>query len=225
MRVLIAPDSFKGTIGAAEAAERLADGWRAVRPDDDVRRLGLADGGEAAAAVLAPTDPGAVTLSARVPDPVGRVRDARWVLLGDGTAVVELAEASGLPLLEEPDPLGAHTAGFGALVRAALAHPGTRRIAATLGGSATTDGGSGALVALGAVFRDDAGVPLPLGGGALTALAEADLTGLAAPPPGGVVCLTDVDTPLLGPTGAAHRFGPQKGADPAAVAVLDAGLT
>ncbi|MFI6096288.1 glycerate kinase [Lentzea sp. NPDC051213] len=219
MRVLIAPDSFKGSIDAAGAAEAIASGWRAVRPQDEVRCLPLADGGEGTLAALAP---GASLIPARVFDPVGRERDAHWALLPDGTAVVELAEASGLPLLETPAPLTASTFGFGQLLRIAARHRGTRRIIAALGGSATTDGGAGALTALGAAFLDSQGKPLPPGGGALHLLAAADLSGLV--PSGEVVCLVDIDTPLLGPTGAARRFAPQKGADTAGVTVLEAGL-
>ena len=122
------------------------------------------------------------------------------------------------------DPLGAQTAGTGELIADAI-DAGARRIVIALGGSASTDGGTGALAALGARFLDGAGRELPLGGGALRDLASADLTGLRAPPPGGVACLTDVRAPLLGPGGAAAVFGPQKGADPAQVAILEAGLT
>ncbi|RDI34734.1 glycerate kinase [Lentzea flaviverrucosa] len=218
MRVLIAPDSFKGTIDAAGAAEAIAAGWRAVRPHDELRCLPLADGGEGTLAAL--TTVGTQLVAARVLDPVGRAIDAQWALTRDGTALVELASAAGLPLLAEPAPLTASTFGFGQLLRAAAGHPGTRRIVAALGGSATTDGGAGALTALGAVFRTAEGIPIASGG--LNTIASADLSALI--PPGDVVCLVDVDTPLLGPTGAARRFAPQKGANDGAVALLEAGL-
>ncbi|WP_051769158.1 glycerate kinase [Lentzea albidocapillata] len=220
MRVLIAPDSFKGTIDAAGAAEAIAAGWRAVRPHDELRCLPLADGGEGTLAAL--TTAGAELVPARVLDPAGRAIDAHWALKRDGTAVVELAAAAGLPLLGERAPLTASTFGFGQLLRAAAGHPGTRRIVAALGGSATTDGGAGALTALGAMFRTTEGIPIASGGGGLTTIASADLSALV--PPGDVVCLVDVDTPLLGPTGAAHRFAPQKGANADDVVLLEAGL-
>ncbi|SDJ49307.1 glycerate kinase [Lentzea albidocapillata subsp. violacea] len=235
MRVLIAPDSFKGTIDAAGAAEAIAAGWRAVRPHDELRCLPLADGGEGTLAAL--TTAGAELVPVRVLDPVGRAIDAHWALKRDGTAVVELAAAAGLPLLAHPAPpaaaaglpllaqrapLTASTFGFGQLLRAAAEHPGTRRIVAALGGSATTDGGAGALTALGAVFRTAEGTPIASGGGGLNTIASADLSALV--PPGDVVCLVDVDTPLLGPTGAARRFAPQKGADADDVVLLEAGL-
>ena len=121
-------------------------------------------------------------------------------------------------------PLGATTRGLGELLAAVVAEPGVVRVLLTLGGSATTDGGTGALAALGARFLDAAGRDLPPGGGALAGLSAVDLTGLVPPPPGGVRCLVDVTAPLLGPLGAAGQFGPQKGATPGQVELLDAGL-
>jgi glycerate kinase len=137
---------------------------------------------------------------------------------------VELARASGLPLLARPDPLGAQTTGLGEIIGHAL-DAGARQVVIALGGSASTDGGTGALAALGARFLDAAGAPLPPGGGALTGLASVDLAGLRPPPDGGVSCLSDVRAPLLGPAGAAAVFGPQKGASPAQVARLEDGLS
>ena len=253
MRVLIAPDSFKGTLGAAAAAAALAEGWLSVRPGDQVTRLPLADGGEGTLDVLAATVSGARWHRAKVTGPGGAPVTARWLELPDGgdgapsgspgrgqnsaarwpadrsapaqvgTAVVELARASGLPLLARPDPMGAQTTGLGELLGRAL-DAGVGRILVGLGGSASTDGGTGALGALGARFLDAAGNPLPPGGGALADLARADLSGLRAPPAGGVTCLTDVTAPLLGPGGAAAVFGPQKGADGPQIARLEKGL-
>jgi glycerate kinase len=136
---------------------------------------------------------------------------------------VELARASGLPLLARPDPMGAQTTGLGEVLGHAL-NTGVARILVGLGGSASTDGGTGALAALGARFLDAGGQPLAPGGGALADLAAVDLSGLRPPPPGGVTCLTDVTAPLLGPRGAAALFAPQKGADGAQIARLEAGL-
>ena len=236
MRVLVAPDSFKGSLGAAAVAAALAEGWLSVRPGDQVTRLPLADGGEGTLDVLAATVPGARWHRARVTGPAGAPVTCSWLELpaespgrGDaarpqaGPAVVELARASGLPLLARPDPMGAQTTGLGELLGRAL-DAGVGRILVGLGGSASTDGGTGALAALGARFLDAVGNPLPPGGGALADLARADLSGLRAPPGGGVTCLTDVSAPLLGPRGAAVVFGPQKGADGAQIARLEAGL-
>lgn len=223
MRVLIAPDSFKGSASAAAAANALASGWLAVRPGDQVTRLPLADGGEGTLDVLAATVPGARWRRARVTGPGGAAVTARWLELPGRTAVTELARSSGLPLLARPDPMGAQTTGLGQVLGRAL-DGGADRMLVGLGGSAATDGGAGALAALGARFLDAAGQPLPPGGGALAGLARADLSRLRPPPAGGVTCLTDVSAPLLGPRGAAAVFGPQKGADRAQVARLETGL-
>ncbi|SQE00752.1 Glycerate kinase [Parafrankia sp. Ea1.12] len=223
LRIVIAPDSFKGSVSATEAAAALARGWRAARPDDVVLTVPIADGGEGTLDVFAAAAPQAVRNNVDVTGPDGRRVTASWLALPDGTALVELAQASGLPLMAAPDPLGAHTVGLGETIAAAL-DAGSRRILVALGGSASTDGGTGLLTALGARFLDTTGRPLPPGGGNLLSLATVDLTGLRTLPPDGVRCLVDVDAPLLGPTGAAAVFGPQKGAGGAEIARLDAGL-
>lgn len=222
MRVLVAPDSLKGTIGAAEAAAALAEGWRAARPGDELVCLPLADGGEGTLDVLAASAAAPRWHQAAVTGPDGRLVTSRW-LEHDSIGFIELAQASGLPLMAAPDPMGAQTTGTGELVAQAL-DAGVTRVVISLGGSASTDGGTGALAALGARFLDAAGRELPPGGGALATLAWADLSALRPPPPGGVACLTDVRAPLLGPGGAAAVFGPQKGATPAQVTMLEAGL-
>ncbi|MBL7490273.1 glycerate kinase [Frankia sp. AgB1.9] len=225
LKVVIAPDSFKGTLAADRVAAALAEGWLSVRPTDEVVRLPIADGGEGTLDVFAAAVPGARRRPATVTGPRGQLVDAEWLALPDGTAVVELARGSGLPLMgDRRNARAAHTLGLGQLLAAALDDPGIRRIIVTLGGSASTDGGTGALAALGARFLDATGAMLPPGGGSLVRLAGVDLAGLRTPPPGGVLCLTDVDAPLCGPRGAAAVFGPQKGADKADVPVLDEGL-
>ncbi|OHV44369.1 glycerate kinase [Pseudofrankia sp. BMG5.36] len=229
LKVVIAPDSFKGSLAADRVAAALADGWLSARPGDEVVRLPIADGGEGTLDVFAAAVPGARRRPLKVTGPDGapdsRLVDAEWLSLPGGTAVVELARGSGLPLLgARRDPLGAHTVGLGQLLAAALDDPATRQIIVTLGGSASTDGGTGALAALGARFLDDASAPLPPGGGALSRLAAVDARGLRLAPPGGVLCLTDVDAPLCGPHGAAAVFGPQKGATPDGIRLLDGGL-
>jgi len=223
VRIVIAPDSFKGSIGAAAAARALAAGWHAARPGDEVIQVPLADGGEGTLDVLAAAVAGARWQQARVTGPAGEPVDCSWLELPGGVAVLELARASGLPLMTTLDPLGAHTTGLGEVIGRAL-DGGAREIILTLGGSASTDGGTGALAALGARFLDGAGRTLPRGGGALRDLAAADLARLRPPPAGGVTALADVTAPLLGPRGAAAVFGPQKGADTSQVAQLDQGL-
>ncbi|RZS80224.1 glycerate kinase [Motilibacter rhizosphaerae] len=224
MRVVLAPDSFKGTVPATRVAAALADGWRSVRPGDELVLLPLADGGEGSLDALELAVPGAVRRAVPgVSGPDGRPVDAAWLLLPDRTGVAELAVASGLPLLDRPDPLGAHTRGLGEVLAAALAE-GVDRLVVCVGGSASTDGGTGLLAALGVRFLDGDGRPLPLGGGALDRLSAVDLHRLVAAPPGGVDVLVDVAAPLTGPAGAAAVFGPQKGASPGDVALLDRGL-
>ncbi|RMB59854.1 glycerate kinase [Tessaracoccus antarcticus] len=222
MRVVVAPDSFKGTCTARNAARAIGDGWLSVRRNDDLVLIPLADGGEGTLDALESVH-GAERCTAEVTGPNGRPVSADWLRLPSGEAVIELAQACGLPLMDPLDPLNATTRGVGELIRIAL-EAGVTSITVALGGSATTDGGAGALAALGARFFDDAGLPLPEGGGALQRLAWFDDHDLIPPPVGGVRLLTDVTNPLLGPGGAAAIFGPQKGATPHQVDELEAGL-
>jgi glycerate 2-kinase len=224
MKVVIAPDSFKGGPRALTVAETLATGWRSARPDDEVVCLPLADGGEGTLEALRIGVPGARRLLVRgATGPDGRPVDAPYLLLPDDTAVVEMAAVSGLPLMAAPDPLRASSRGVGELIAAAL-DAGATRIVLGVGGSASTDGGTGALSALGARFLDGDGDALVDGGGALHRLGSVDLSELRNAPARGIEILTDVDSPLFGARGSAAVFGPQKGASPADVEALDAGL-
>ena len=155
--------------------------------------------------------------------PVSEPVETSWLLLPDGTGVVELASTSGITLLDPLEPLDAHSAGFGEAIAAAL-DAGVERLLLALGGSACSDGGTGALTVLGAWFLDASGAPVPLGNRGLAMLDRVDLSGLRPLPPGGAVILGDVTNPLLGGLGAAAVFGPQKGADAATVDVLEANL-
>jgi glycerate 2-kinase len=224
-RVVFAPDSFKGTVSAADAAGALARGWRAVRPDDDVVLRPMADGGEGTIGAFAAAVPGAERRAVTVRGPDSSPVQTEWLLLpGERpAAVVELAATSGITLLDPLAPLDAHTAGFGDAIAAAL-DEGVDRLLLALGGSASTDGGVGALAALGGRFVDASGRPIRLGNRGLGTLARVDLTVLRPLPPGGAVILGDVDNPLLGARGAAAVFGPQKGADAATVEVLESNL-
>lgn len=224
MRVLVAPDSFGGTLSALEAARALAAGWGRGAPLDELSLVPLADGGTGFVQVLAPALGGQLR-ELSVAGPLGAPVTACWLAGADGTGYVESAAACGLHLLPRPDPATARSAttrGVGELLAAAR-NAGLRRVVVGLGGSATTDGGAGALAALGAVPVDGDGAPLPPGGAALRRCARLD----GLPRLGGVelVAAADVDNPLLGESGAAAVFGPQKGADQAAVAELDAALT
>jgi len=222
-RVVIAPDSFKGTADATEVARALAAGWAAVRPGDDLVLMPMADGGEGTLDAFELAVVGARRMPVTVTGPDARPVPAYWLLLPDGTGVVELASTSGITLLDPLRPMDAHTAGFGEAIAAALAH-GVPRLYLALGGSSSTDGGVGALRTLGAVCLDEAGRPVAEGGRGLAALASVDLGALRPLPPGGALILSDVTNPLLGTHGAAAVFGPQKGADPAQVSELEGGL-
>jgi glycerate kinase len=224
MRVVVAPDSFKGSLDAASAASAIGSGWRAVHPGDEVLLLPQADGGEGTLSAITSAVPAARLMDVGpVTGPDGRPVEGHWLRLPDGTAVVELALSSGLPLMAAPDPLGASTRGLGEVIVAALDADATSLVIA-LGGSASTDAGTGALRALGLELFDAAGSPVPDGGGALARLARVDTTRLRAAPAGGVRLLSDVTAPLLGSSGAAAVFGPQKGASPEQVLTLDAAL-
>jgi glycerate kinase len=224
VKVLIAPDSFKGSVTAVEVAHAMSRGWGRVRPADDVIVVPIADGGEGSVEVLALALPTSQRHRAVVRGPGDADLEVDWLLLGDGTAVVELASCCGLPLVRPQDPLGASTAPLGELIAIVIAHPACHRLIVCLGGSASTDGGLGALVALGARALDVDGTPLPPGGGTLSRLVTLDLSTIVSPPAGGVVCLTDVVNPLLGTEGAASVFAPQKGASRDDVSTLEEGL-
>ena len=222
-RVVVAPDSFKGTATAAEAADALARGWRSVAPSDVIVEKPMADGGEGTLDAFAAAVPGAERVPVTVQGPDDRPVDAAWLRLPDGTAVVELALTSGITLLDPLRPLDAHTLGFGQAIAAAL-DAGARRLLLAIGGSSSTDGGAGALAALGAVFLDAQRRPVRLGNRGVGALARADLSGLRPLPADGALILSDVTNPLLGPFGAAAIFGPQKGATAELVEAMDLNL-
>lgn len=229
-RVVIAPDSFKGTCEAAAAARALAAGWTAAEPDADVVLRPMADGGEGTLDAFASAYPEARRMPVRVTGPAGWPIDAAWLLLPPdedtpgGTGVVELASTSGIELLGGSlRGRDASTLGFGHAIRAALDH-GVSRLILGIGSSASTDGGIGMLTALGARFTDPYDVSVAPGAAGLDELAKVDLTRLRPVPEGGVLVLTDVTNPLTGPRGAAAVFGPQKGLDAAGVEAADAGL-
>ncbi|MFI6943618.1 glycerate kinase [Streptomyces sp. NPDC050418] len=222
-RVLIAADKFKGSLTAVEVAERVTAGLRRVVPEVVVEALPVADGGDGT--VAAAVAGGFERREVPVTGPLGTPVTAAYALRGD-TAVVEMAEASGLQLLPAGvfAPLTSTTYGSGELLLAAL-DAGARTIVFGVGGSATTDGGAGMLAALGAKFLDDAGEPVAAGGGPLRDLATADLSGIDARfAEVDLVLASDVDNPLTGPKGAPAVYGPQKGATPEDVETLDAAL-
>ncbi len=228
MRVLVAPDKFRGTLSARQAADAVATGWRRARPDDDLDLVPMADGGEGTMDALVAALGGRVE-RLRVSGPLGDPVDAAFGIAeppNTKVGVVEMASASGLALLDarRRDPLRTTTCGTGELMGAAI-DAGVAELVVCIGGSATNDGGTGMAAALGARFLDAAGRPIADGGGALTELARIDLS--AMHPRLARVAVSgacDVDNPLTGPNGASAVYGPQKGASPEDVAVLDRAL-
>lgn len=223
MRVVLAPAPFKAALGPADAAAAMAVGARLAGAE--CVQVPVADGGEGTLDALVAAA-GGTLVDAPARDPLGRPITAQFGVLPDGTAVVELARASGYERLSdhERDPEATTTAGTGDLVRAALDR-GCARVLVGVGGSATTDGGLGIAIALGARVLDAQGGELPGTGASLGRVHAVDLSGLhpgLATTPIEVAC--DVTSPLVGPHGAARVFGPQKGASPGAVDRLDAGL-
>ena len=231
LRILVAPDSFGGALDSVAVAQAISAGWLRARPSDEVIQAPMADGGEGTlAAVAAALGDRARRRSVAAHDALGRPISADYLLLDDGrTAFIEMAAASGLAQLtpDERTPASARiasTRGTGELVRSAL-EAGARRVILGLGGSATTDGGTGMLAALGVRFLDLAGGELRPGGAPLAELIVIDPSGLDPRlSKVEVVIASDVTNPLTGPAGAAATYGPQKGADPEAVAELDAAL-
>ena len=223
MRILLAPDSFKGCLTAREVADALADGLRSVRPSCAAVRVPVADGGEGFSEAIFSAK-GGEWVHADTVDPLGRPMRARYALCG-GTAVVETAAASGLPLLrpEERNPLLTTSYGTGLLIRDALER-GCREFLIGLGGSATHDAGTGLLSALGFRFLDASGAVLPGCGASLGRIAAIDRSAVhPALAAARFTAACDVDTPFCGPGGAAEVFAPQKGATPEQVRVLDEG--
>lgn len=224
--IAIAPDSFKGALSAGGVAKAIAAGLKESFPNAEYRLIPMADGGEGTVDAWAEST-GAELVTATVSDPLGRPVDAVFAFASKNkTAVIEMAAASGLPLLKlnERNPLKTSTYGTGELILKAL-DLGARHIILGIGGSATNDGGTGMAAALGVKFLDERGRTLPLGGGALARLGSVDFSGIdkrIAKIKFEVAC--DVTNPLCGSKGASAVYGPQKGASPSDVKKLDGAL-
>lgn len=221
--VLLAPDKFKGTLSAAQVVGALRRGIAETAPQLQVLSCPIADGGDGTvdAAIAA----GSTARTTTITGPTGQLRDARWALQGD-VAVLELAETVGLHALpaDELAPHTASTRGLGELIRAAV-EAGARTVLVGLGGSSSTDGGAGLLQGLGARLRTTAGADIAPGLQGLTTLAQADLApALAALDGVTLIAANDVTNPLLGPSGAAAVYGPQKGLAPEEIEPADAAL-
>jgi glycerate kinase len=221
-RVVVAPDKFKGSLTAAEVAARVTAGLIRGGFIGEAEVLPVADGGDGT--VAAAVSAGFRRVEMGVRGPVGKNVTASYALLGD-TAVIEAAQACGLTLMPPGGlaPLTATSRGVGELILTA-SRMGAKRIVLGVGGVATTDGGAGLLQALGARLTDDKGRELPPGGGALARLAKLDLSRLRDLSGVEFLLASDVDNPLLGPSGAAAVYSPQKGASPEEVRLLEAGL-
>ena len=223
MQIVIAPDSFKESLSATNVAEAISEGIKRVVPEAKINCIPFADGGEGTVEALVTATGGSLVATPSV-DALGRPIQSFYGILGDGeTAVIEMAATSGLELLasEDRNPLIASTFGTGLLLKAVL-EAGFTHIILGIGGSATNDGGAGMAEALGFQLQDENGNPIGSGGGALNELCRIDRSGmhhllsLAK-----IIVACDVRNPLLGPSGATRIYGPQKGADPETVEILE----
>ncbi|MDG0764261.1 glycerate kinase [Bacillus halotolerans] len=227
MKIIIAPDSFKESLSALEAAHAIERGFKTVFPDAEYRKLPMADGGEGTVQSLIDAT-GGIIKEQIVTGPLGEPVKAFFGIMGDEkTAVIEMAAASGLHLVpaETRNPLVTSTRGTGELIAAAL-DAGAEHLIIGIGGSATNDGGAGMIQALGGRLLDESGDEIGPGGGALSQLSSIDVEGLDPRLRNvkiEVAC--DVDNPLTGPRGASAVFGPQKGATPDMVRILDQNLS
>ena len=223
-KILIAPDSFKGSATSAQVARALADGWKISRPKDEILIAPFADGGEGTLDCIESVTSDSVRIPITVQGATGIEHQSSWLLVGPDTAVIEMATLCGITTLDSLEPLTAHSFGLGQAIKAVLADERVNEVLIAVGGSASTDAGMGALSALGFKALDADGKELARGGGDLHRLARIENPDDFRQPERGIKVLVDVQSPLTGPNGAAHIFGPQKGADAAQVDHLDKGL-
>ncbi|RKU25027.1 glycerate kinase [Candidatus Poribacteria bacterium] len=226
MKIVVAPDSFKGSVTALEAAKAIEQGLYRVFPEANIEKIPMADGGEGTVQSLVDATGGLIRTE-HVLGPLGNEVEAEFGILSDGvTAVIEMASASGLTLVPTDirNPLKTTTFGTGQLIHAALEF-GCRRLIIGIGGSATNDGGTGMAEALGVKFLKGDRTSIERGGGGLAELESIDITDLhPAILDTETIVACDVNNPLTGPDGASHVYGPQKGANPEMVKTLDANL-
>jgi glycerate kinase len=222
-KILLVPDSFKGSASSQDVADAVARGWAGVRAGDQILTIAFGDGGEGTLECIAGAVADAQKIEVVAQGADGRDRTTYWLLVNGDTAVIEMAAICGITTLEKLDALGAHSFGLGQVIANALEHPDVREILVAVGGSASTDAGLGALMALGckAVGADG---DLALGGGGLKDLTQIDLAAEFVAPERGIKILVDVQSPMTGADGAAYIYGPQKGASVGDIEVLDAGL-
>jgi len=225
MKIVIAPDSFKGTNSSMAVASRIEKGILKIFPDAEILKIPIADGGEGTVEALV-AGAGGDTYSVNVTGPLGERVSANYAILKNGAAALEMAASSGLPLIarERQSPLTATTYGVGQMILAAI-EKGVSEIVIGIGGSATNDGGVGMAQALGISFKDQSGRELDFGGAALINLTKIDTSGLDPRIKDVKIKIaSDVNNPLCGPRGASAIFGPQKGATPEMAEQLDRAL-
>ncbi|MBR0388436.1 MAG: glycerate kinase [Clostridia bacterium] len=225
MKLIFAPDSMKGSLSAMESCDILERVTARIFPEAETISVPVADGGEGTVDALLRAM-GGERRKVSVTGPMFEREEAEWGLLSDGTAVMEMAQASGLPYvpMDQKDPRKATSLGTGEMIAAALKE-GVRKILIGIGGSATNDGGIGMLAALGAVFTDAEGKPVPPTGAGMAQVAQADFSGLMPELQETVITvICDVTNPLLGENGATWIYGPQKGAVPEIRDELEAGM-
>lgn len=223
MNILVACDSFKGSLSSIEVAENIKKGILSLLPDANVDMMSIADGGEGTMESLLLNNGGKIHIE-KVKDPLFFDVDAEYGILSDGSAIIEMAKASGLPLVIKKDIYKANTYGTGQLIKAALDH-GCKTIYIGIGGSATNDGGMGMADALGIEFLNDEGIPLPPVARSLPQIRSINMDRLDPRiKDTEIIVMCDVDNPLCGPSGASAVYGPQKGASKAQIQYLDQGL-
>ena len=222
-KIIIAPDSFKGTLTSVQVADIIAEEVSAAFPGCTITKIPIADGGEGSVdIILAAT--GGNRYETEVLSPDDRQIRAAFGITANGTAIIEMAQSSGITKQNGLHPMTASTYGFGQLIQSAL-ELGAKDFILCIGGSATTDGGCGMAAALGVQFYDSAGVSFIPSGGTLSYIARIDVAGIDKRILNcDIIVMCDVDNPLFGANGAAHVYGPQKGASPEQVLVLDEGL-
>lgn len=222
--ILFVPDSFKGAIKSGEAGQALAKGWLQVRPLDEVQTVAFADGGEGTLESIESSHNKFEKIKLITQGGDGRTHSVYWLLLNNDVAVIEMALVCGITTMNVLDALGAHSFGLGEVIAHACSDRRVKEIFISVGGSASTDGGVGALTALGFKFLDKNDEEINLGGGALVQLVRIDKSLAMTLPERGVKILVDVQSPLTGDEGAAKIYAPQKGAKENEVLALEKNL-
>ena len=223
-RILLIPDSFKGSASSVEVAHAIKQGWLVERPADEVSSVAFGDGGEGTLTSIENAVADAVRVPITVQAADGLEHQSYWLLVDGNIAVIEMAMLCGITTVSKLNPLSAHSYGLGQAMKAALDDDRVNEIMVAVGGSASTDAGVGAMMALGIEFKDSNGAPIALGGKSLIDLASVHYGSIYLAPEKRIKVLVDVQSPMTGTHGAAFVFGPQKGASTDDVELLNRGL-